>query len=248
MKNKKILLPIISIVVIGLAAFFVFKYTNNPDQQTIKDFGLKHDQAMKEYYAILVDEVIGGDLRSLNKSTCSQYAEYTSYFDKDTRQMSIADLKNAISLSDSCALDVTSTRYQLVNNFSSEVSELTGISSKFKDAKLIALTGKIVGDLRNAESLSSEKTDISANVVDILKEYWDAELGYKLGNDSFSQREATFEKLNGESDKDGARSTAIDSERKQIITDEGDLWDIYKANTGYIEAATSTPSNTVSSQ
>ena len=227
MKNKKILLPIISIVVIGLAAFFVFKYTNNPDQQTIKDFGLKHDQAMKEYYAILVDEVIGGDLRSLNKSTCSQYAEYTSYFDKDTRQMSIADLKNAISLSDSCALDVTSTRYQLVNNFSSEVSELTGISSKFKDAKLIALTGKIVG---------------------ILKEYWDAELGYKLGNDSFSQREATFEKLNGESDKDGARSTAIDSERKQIITDEGDLWDIYKANTGYIEAATSTPSNTVSSQ
>ncbi len=236
LKNKKILITTIFILIIiaSICAFSVY-YISIQNQSAITDFGGKRMEVMHKYINVL----LGFDLDDLKNSTakCDQYSEYIAYFSKDTRQMSIEDLKRAIALDASCSYDVNSDRYLVDNDLSSAISELVGFGATLKAPELASLAKKITDDWRQIELLSSEKTDILADQVDLEKQFWSAELGYKSANDSFSQRQSTFQNLNTKIEKGTDRIKEIDSERKRLITDEKDLWNIFKAKTGYVETS-----------
>src|SRR5450756_266481 len=121
------------IIFIGLLALLTFKYLPGGNQQILKDFGLQRDKVMSEY----VYDVVGFTPGMLSgKDTipkCDQYSEFSADFSKDTRKMTVAELKQAISLYDSCHYDVTSQQYTIDGDFSSAISDLIGIGSKIKD-------------------------------------------------------------------------------------------------------------------
>lgn len=226
------------IILAGLLIFFAFKYVINNNPQIIKDFGLKREEVMSKYVYDVVGftpDMLGRKDASLSK--CNQYNEYIAFFDEDTRKMTNVDLERAIFLHASCHYDVTSQQYSLDNDLSSAISELVGNSAKIKDPELAILTGKISDTWRKIQLLQNEKTDLAKQTVDNEELYWKAQLGYNLNNDSFSQRQETFQRLNAETEKANNRSGEISSEVKKLKISETDLWNIFKAKTGYKEVA-----------
>src|SRR6266481_3803344 len=140
---RNLLLGIAGIALILIAAFL---YAQVSDKKNISDFGAERDLVMRDYVYVVVG--FSPEMLKNGASTtwCDQHNVFTSYLQEDTRQMSITDLKNAISLFDSCHYDVTSNDYMLDSNMSTSISKLMGINSKIKNTEINKITNKISDD------------------------------------------------------------------------------------------------------
>ena len=168
--SKKILFGAAVIIVILLGFYFSNQYTSA--HQQITAFGEQRGAVMGDY----VDVVIGFSPETLKNPipTCSQYSKFMGYIGLDTRQMSISQLQDALTLWNSCHYDPTATQYTMDSNFSDAISQLVGINSKINDPKVSAITTQIADDWRKIETLESQKTDLLAKAVDDQQTYWQA--------------------------------------------------------------------------
>ena len=192
--NRNVLY-VCAVLILACVGFFVYQYeVSATDHQKIIAFGKQRDVVMSDY----VDVVIGfsPDMLKNPPPTCDGYSTFTSDINLDSRQMSVADLKNALALWDSCHYDVTSDQYTADGNFSDAISKLKGMTVEIRDGTVVNLATQIADDWRKTEDLESQKTDLVKQSVDDEQAYWQAELGYKSGTDSFQQRQDTFQTLN----------------------------------------------------
>jgi hypothetical protein len=233
-ENKLLTLRILAVLILVVGAVFVYKVTSKNNQENIQAFGSKREEAMSNF----VYTIIGFSpetLKQTDSSLCERYSDYSDYLSRDTRQMSIKELQDALVLHDSCHYDILSKKFSFESDLSSSVSQMKGINFKIHNKKLLEITTEIFEDWKKIESLSSEELDIINNQIDRQKEYWQSELNSKLGYDVPSQREDNFLRLNNKTQTETDRLEEIKDERKKILNDEKDSWIIFKTMTGYIE-------------